>query len=144
MNERQRDLFLYLWSKRRTPGQMKIALRGAIIGGLGGVLFALILASSGSVDTGGYTGLSVIIPMIERAGKMLVLSVGAFGALGFILTNRIYAAQETMYQNMLASGASVPDAKPQMQMSDRGPALAVAIAGGLIALFIVILFVMYW
>lgn len=144
MNERQRDLFLYLWSRRRAPGQMRLALRGAIIGALGGVLFALMLASSGSVDTGGYTGLSVIIPMIERAGKMLFPSVGAFGALGFILTSRIYAAQERMYQNMLAAGAQAPAEKPQMQMSDRGPALAVAIAGGLIALFIVILFVMYW
>jgi hypothetical protein len=144
MNERQRDLFLWLWSRRRTPGQSAIALRGALIGALGGVAFALILASSGGVDRGGYTGLSVIIPMIERGGMLLLLSVGAFGLLGFILANRVFAAQEAMYQSMLQAGARVPEQKPQMQVGDRGPALAVAIAVVVILAFIVVLFVMYW
>jgi hypothetical protein len=145
MNERQRDLFLYLWSRRRTPGQMQIALRGAAIGALGGLVFALILGSSSDLASGTtYTGLSVIIPIIERGGMLLVMSIGAFGLLGFILANRVFAAQEAMYQSMMASGARVPDAKPQMQPGDRGPAVAVAIAFGVIALFIVVLFINYW
>jgi hypothetical protein len=82
--------------------------------------------------------------MIERGGMLLLLSVGAFGLLGFILANRVFAAQETMYQNMLAAGAHVPEQKPQMQPGDRGPALAVAIAAATIAAFIVALFVAYW
>ena len=31
MNERQRDLFLWVWSKRRAPEQAAIGLRGALI-----------------------------------------------------------------------------------------------------------------
>jgi hypothetical protein len=143
MNGRQRDLFLWLWSQRRKPGQQAIALRGAAIGALGGLAFALILGGNLSSGTT-YTGLSVIIPIIERGGMLLLLSVGAFGLLGFILANRVFAAQEAMYQSMLASGARVPEQKPQMQPGDRGPAVAVAIAAAIIAAFIVILFVNYW
>lgn len=144
MNERQRDLFLWLWSRRREPGQGAIALRGALIGALGGVAFALILAGSMDVDRGSYTGLSVIIPMIERGGVLLILSAGAFGLLGFILANRVFAAQEAMYQSMLEAGARVPEQKPQMRLGDRGPALAVAIAAAVIVGFIAVLFVLYW
>jgi hypothetical protein len=145
MNERQRDLFLWLWSQRRKPGQQAIALRGAAIGALGGLVFALILGGESDLSRGTtYTGLSVIIPIIERGGMLLLLSVGAFGLLGFILANRVFAAQEAMYQSMLASGARVPEQKPQMQPGDRGPAVAVAISAAIIAAFIVILFVNYW
>ena len=145
MNERQRDLFLWLWSQRRKPGEQAIALRGAAIGALGGLVFALILGGNSDLSSGTtYTGLSVIIPIIERGGMLLLLSVGAFGLLGFILANRVFAAQEAMYQSMLASGARVPEQKPQMQPGDRGPAVAVAIAAAIIAAFIVILFVNYW
>jgi hypothetical protein len=42
MNERQRDLFLFLWSKRRTPGLRTVGLRGLGIGALGGILFGLM------------------------------------------------------------------------------------------------------
>jgi hypothetical protein len=145
MNERQRDLFLWLWSQRRKPGQQAIALRGAAIGALGGLVFALILGGNSDLSSGTtYTGLSVIIPIIERGGMLLLLSVGAFGLLGFILANRVFAAQEAMYQSVLASGARVPEQKPQMQPGDRGPAVAVAIAALIIAAFILVLFVNYW
>ena len=144
MNERQRDLFLWVWSQRRKPGQQAVALRGAAIGALGGLVFALILGSGGAIDRGGYTGLSAIIPIVERGGMLLLLSIGAFGWLGFVLANRVFTAQEAMYQSLLASGVRVPDHKPPMQMSDRGPALAVAIVAAAIAVFIVVLFVMYW
>lgn len=144
MNERQRDLFLYLWSERRKPGQAQIALRGAVIGAVGGLVFALILGSGGAIDRGSYTGLSVIIPLIQRGGMLLLMSVGAFGFLGFVLANRVFAAQEAMYQSMLASGARVPDHKPQMQAADRWPAVAVGVVAAIIATFIIVLFIMYW
>jgi hypothetical protein len=41
VNERQRDLFLYQWSRRRAPGAARIALRGAVIGAFGGLAFAV-------------------------------------------------------------------------------------------------------
>lgn len=144
MNERQRDLFLYVWSQRRQRGQMNVSLMGAGLGALGGLVFALILGSDMSVDRGSYTGLSAIIPMIEQGGRLLLMSIGAFGAIGFLGANRVYASQEAMYQSILATGARVPEQKPVMQPGDRGPAIAVAIAFGVITVFIIVLFAMYW
>ena len=111
MNERQRDLFLYVWSRRRQRGQMNVSLMGAGFGALGGLVFALILGSDMSVDRGSYTGLSGIIPMIEQGGRLLIMSIGAFGAIGFIGANRVYASQEAMYQSILATGARARDRK---------------------------------
>ncbi|MBK8545296.1 MAG: hypothetical protein IPL62_18255 [Caulobacteraceae bacterium] len=136
MNERQRDLFLYEWSRSRTPGQMAISLRGAFIGALGGVLFTLMLIGDIGGDRGNYTGLSAIIPFIERGGALLVMSVGAFAGIGFVLANRVFASQEAMYQSMLATGAQPPAQKPVMQGADRWPAIAVGIAFAVIAGFI--------
>lgn len=144
MNERQRDLFLWVWSQRRKPGQAAIALRGALIGGLGGLVFAIVMLSQIGADRGSYTGLSAILLLIERGGLLLALAIPAFAGLGFLLAGRVFAANETMYQSMLASGARVPTQKPHMQAGDRGPAIAVAIAAGVIAVFIIVLFAMYW
>jgi len=135
VNERQRDLFLYAWSRRRTPGQAAIGLRGAAIGALGGLVFALIMA--GGIDFGGKGGgLAAIIPMITRGGTLFAISIAAFGSLGFLLANRVFASQEAIYQSMLASGARVPDQKPVMQGADRWPAVMVGVAVAVIAGFI--------
>jgi len=144
MNERQRDLFLYLWSRRRKPGQTAISLRGAGFGALGGLAFALLMLGEVGADRGHHTGISVIIPLIERGGMLLALSIPAFALLGFVLANRVFAAQEAMYQSILATGARAPAEKPVMQAGDRGPAIAVGIAVAVIAAFIIVLFVMYW
>lgn len=144
MNERQRDLFLYVWSKRRERGLMNVALMGAGIGALGGLVFTILLGSQMSFDRGSYTGVSALLPMMGQVGKLLVLSVPAFAAIGFIGANRVYASQERMYQAILASGARVPEQKPVMQPGDRGPAIAVGIAAAIIAIFIIVLFAMYW
>lgn len=125
MNERQRDLFLYVWSKRRMPGQMAVSLRGALIGALGGLAFAAIMA--GGIDPA---------QLVTRGGTLLLMSVGAFAGIGFFLSNRVFASQETMYQNMLAHGAQVPAEKPVMQGADRWPAIAVGVAVAVIAGFI--------
>jgi hypothetical protein len=144
VNERQRDLFLFLWSERRKPGQMAVALRGALIGALGGVAFALIMLGEIDTSRAGYTGLSAIIPLFERGGALLAAAIPAFAGIGFVLTNRIFAAQEAQYQAILRTGAQIPAQKPVMQPGDRGPAIAVAIAAAIIAGFIIVLFVMYW
>ncbi len=85
---------------------------------------------------GSYTGISAILPLIERGGMLLLLSVGAFAAIGFFGANRAFAAQEAQYQAILQTGARVPDQKPVMQPGDRGPAIAVAIAVAVIVGFI--------
>ena len=125
MNERQRDLFLWLWSRRRTPGRLGIALRGAAIGAAGGLLFTLIMA-----------------PPADDFIRMLMMAVPAFGFLGLLGADRVFNAQEGMYQSMLETGAQVPAQKPEMKLADRGPMLAVIIAAAVIAGFIVLLIVM--
>lgn len=129
MNERQRDLFLYVWSKRRAPGRGAIALRGLIIGVIGGLVFTLALSS---------------VAGFENFMKILAPAVGAFGAIGFIGANRVYALQEHQYQSILATGAQVPAEKPVMQPGDRGPAIAVAIVAAIIVGFIIFLFANFW
>ena len=144
MNERQRDLFMWIWSRRRQIGQAQAGLRGLLIGVVGGLLFTFIMLSEIGTDRGTYTGVSALLPLIQRGGTLLVLSVGAFGFIGFMGANRVFAAQEAQYQALLQAGARVPDQKPEMQLADRGPALAVGIAVAVIAAFIVTLFVMFW
>jgi hypothetical protein len=141
MNERQRDLFLWVWSRRRAPGPVQVAARGAVIGALGGLAFSIIMLSSmGAPAAAGYTGLSAIIPMLERGWLMLTLAVPAFAFLGFLGANRVYAANERMYQSMLQSGARVPEQKPIMQGADHWPAIMVGVAAAIIAGFILFLF----
>jgi hypothetical protein len=116
---------------------MAISLRGAIIGALGGLVFALMMIGEIGGDRGSYTGISTILPLIQRGGTLLVLSVGAFAGIGFALANRVFASQEAMYQGMLNSGARPPAEKPVMQGADRWPMVAVGIAIAVIAGFIV-------
>ncbi len=144
MNERQRDLFLYVWSQRRKRGQAAVSLMGAGIGAAGGVLFTVLLLSAGGVDRGTYTGHAAILPILTQGAAMLAMAVPAFAFIGFVGANRVYASQEAMYQSILATGAQIPAEKPVMQPGERGPALAVAIAVGVIATFIIVLFAMYW
>ncbi len=105
MNERQRDLFLWVWSRRRTPGQAAIGLRGAIIGALGGVLFTLMLIGDIGADRGSYTGISALLPLLQRGGMLLLLSVGAFGAIGFFGANRVFARRKRNTKPSSQTGA---------------------------------------
>jgi len=138
MNERQRDLFLYLWSRRRTPGRTRILLRGAIVGGLGGVSFALILAYGGAHTSG--VAAHDTAGQIRSVLHLLALSVPAFGGIGLAGAHRVWRSQEAMYQALLATGARVPDRKPEITIRDRGPAIAVAITVVVLAGLIAALF----
>lgn len=132
MNERQRDLFLWQWSRRRAPGKLAVGLRGLAIGALGGALFGLLLAPGPAPDVHAYDFLGQLL----SAFKVYVYSVPVFAAMGFSGARRVFASQEMMYQLLLAQGARVPDRKPVLQAGDRGPAIAVGIAVALIAGFI--------
>jgi len=136
VNERQRDLFLYVWSQRRTPGQAAIALRGALIGAAGGLAFALFMANG--IDFGGGKGGVDVAAMVTRGGSLFAMSIAAFAAIGFFGANRVYASQEAMYQSILATGARVPAQKPVMQPGDRGPAIAVGVT-----VIVIIAFILY-
>lgn len=132
MNERQRDLFLYVWSERRKPGQAAIALRGALIGAIGGLVFALILMSDISPSS-----------LLERGAMLFGVSIAAFAGIGFIAANRVFASQEQIYQSIIATGAQIPTQKPVMQGADRWPAIAVGVAVAIIAIFIIVVATMY-
>lgn len=141
MNDRQRDLFLWQWSRRRMPGRAAVAMRGAKVGALGGVLFTIIIICGFGVDRGTYTGISMILPVIERAGVLLAVSVPAFAAMGFMFTNRVFFSQESMYQGLLAAGHQVPDEKPILQTADRWPAMLVGLTVVVIVGFIIFIWV---
>lgn len=141
MNDRQRDLFLWQWSQRRLPGRQRVALRGTLIGALGGIAFSVImLANMGAPAANGYTGLAYIIPVLERGWLMLCLSVPTFAVIGFAGASRVYSANERMYQSILQTGAQVPQHKPALHRSDRWPAIMVGVVAAIIAGFIGYLF----
>ncbi len=142
MNPRQRDLFLWVWSRRRKPGRTTIAIRGLIIGILGGVLFTFIMSPGPPAGTHAYDFAGQLFGALSEHWRMLVLAVPAFGFIGWMGADRVFVQQERMYQALLKAGARVPDAKPVMQMSDRGPAIAVGIAVAIIAGFIIVLMIM--
>lgn len=138
MNERQRDLFLYLWSQRRKPGRNAVLMRGLVIGALGGLLFALILNPGAPPGVMPYDFIGQIMPKLQ----VLALAVPAFAAIGWVGANRVWNAQEGMYVRLLDGGARVPEQKPVMSIGDRGPAIAVGITVVIIAGFIGTLMVM--
>ncbi len=144
MNERQRDLFLWAWSRRRKPGQAAIALRGAVIGAMGGLLFTLMMSPGAPSGVHAYDVGGQLFGALSEHLRMLALAVPAFGAIGWFGANRLFASQEAMYQAMLQSGARAPEQKPRMEMADRWPAVAVGVAAAIIATFIIVLFAMYW
>jgi hypothetical protein len=142
MNPCQRDLFLWLWSRRRKPGRAAIGVRGLIIGILGGVLFTLILSPGAAPGTHAYDFGGQVFGALSEHWRMLMLAVPAFGFIGWIGADRVFVQQERMYQSLLKFGAKVPAEKPVMQMGDRGPAIAAGIAATVIAGFIIVLIVM--
>jgi hypothetical protein len=126
----QRDLFLYQWSRKRAPGRTRIMMRGAVIGGLGGLAFALFMAP-GSREPGVATYNTA--DQIRSFLKLIGLSVPAFAGIGLAGARRTYNLQEAMYQSMLHAGARVPDQKPLLHLSERGPMIAVIVTAVVIA-----------
>lgn len=142
MNPRQRDLFLWLWSQRRKPGRTAIALRGLLIGVVGGVLFTLIMSPGAPAGTPAYDVAGQLFGALSEHWRMLILAVPAFGFIGWMGADRVFVSQERTYQSLLKLGARVPDVKPALQMADRGPAIAVGVAVAVIVGFIIVLIVM--
>lgn len=138
MNERQRDHFLWLWSQRRTRGASQVGLRGALVGAAGGLLFSGILLSGvGAPAAAGYTGLSALLPWLERAATLLLVTVPGLAAVGYFKARRIFSLHEHQYQHLLQAGARVPAQRPALAVQDRWPAIAVGVAvatvGGFVA-----------
>jgi hypothetical protein len=132
MNERQRDLFLWQWSRRRAPGKAAIALRGAGVGALGGILFGVMLSPGPGPDVHAYDTLG----QLGAGVGVYLLSIPVFCLLGWHGARRVFSQQEAMYQALLAAGARVPAQKPVLRAGDRGPLIAVVATVVLILGFI--------
>jgi len=134
-------MFLWLWSRRRKPGRLAIAIRGLVIGAVGGVVFAGVML--GAVGKGGNHSTAAFLASLKDAALLFGLAVPAFGAMGFFMASRVFASNEAMYQSLLRAGATVPGEKPVLRASDRGPAIAVGIVVAVIVVFIVVIAIKY-
>ncbi|MBI1187172.1 MAG: hypothetical protein GC206_07560 [Alphaproteobacteria bacterium] len=150
MNERQRDLFLWLWSRRRARGRMGAAIVGALIGLAGGLVFTVLFfglpemagQSVGELNTDEMSPFTIAIAnQLGPRGFVLLLAGGLFGLLGAGLAWRVYGMQEGQYQALLAQGARVPAARPHLRFSDRAPLFAVFAVVAAIAIFLIVMLV---
>jgi hypothetical protein len=134
-------MFLWQWSRRRRVGLATVALRGALIGAAGGLLFALILGAG--FDSGGARDTAWFLQSLRDFGVLLGLSIPSFAWIGYSGATRVFEGHEQIFQALLRQGAVVPEQPPVLRLADRGPAIAVALTAIGIAVFIVVLFVMY-
>ncbi len=130
MNTRQRDRFLWQWSQRRRLGQANAFWRGILIGTIGGLAFAAFLGTDiGFTELKGQNTLHAF----GQIGLLLAMSVPTFALMGGLGAWRLFRSHEQMFQDLLHRGAQVPMAAPVLALSDRGPAIAVAVAATIVA-----------
>lgn len=144
MNDRQRDQFLWLWSKRRAPGRRAIARRGALIGAIGGLVFALVMLGVIDLPTGSRRGLSSLLDVLNTMVLLFAVSVPSFALIGFLGALRVFNHQELMFEMLLAQGARVPDQAPVLTLSDRWPVIVVGVFVVLLTAAIIALFIAFW
>ena len=127
MNPNRRDMFLWQWSRRRRIGSTGAAVRGALIGAAGGLVFALVLGLD--MDSSGPRGFPWLLERIGQLALLGAVAVPAFAAPACFFAWRIFRTNESIYQGVVQGGAAVPmQAPPPLAWSERGPAIAVAVA----------------
>lgn len=127
---------MWEWTQRRTQNRARILWRGAIIGAVGGLLFATLMLYAMTRDGASFginedaTGpiLGAIANALGPTGFLFFLSVPAFTALGAWLSGRIWQMMERRYQLLLESGERVPLEAPFQSAKDRAVKWAI-IAG---------------
>lgn len=141
MNDRQRDLFLWQWSRRRGIGAAGATVRGLLIGGVAGLVFAIVMGfMMGDQDN---RSTAAVLATFRSWLVILGLSVPAFAGLMAAIAWRVFASHEHMYQALLRRGASVPERAPVMQAGDRWPVVAVGVAAAILVGLVVALFIAY-
>jgi hypothetical protein len=147
MTPNQRDVFLYSWAQKRKRGRLGNALLCAGIGAAGGLLFGFMMMGdmSATMASGSQASPSVHSMSIWLGNifKLFGLAVPAFALLMAGLGDRVFQSNEAMYQNMLAQGAAPPTQKPTLKAGERGPQIAVLATVVVIAVFIIVVAVMY-
>jgi len=139
MNERQAQLQLYQWGKRRKLGRMNATVRGAIVGAIGGLLFPVLMFAFSGGATIEYRDMPTEWRWTGAYGTFFVMAamaVPAFAALGALVAWRVWGSQEAIYQSLLAQGYKEPAEPPVLTNAEKWPQYAVFGALGLIVLFI--------
>jgi hypothetical protein len=126
MDDRQRDLFLRQWSRRRRIGPAGAVVRGLLIGAVGGLVFAIVLGLM--MGTEGNQSTAAVLAAFQRWLLLLGLSVPAFASLMAGVAWRVFASHEHRYQALLQGGAGVPEQAPVMQPGDRWPTIVVGVS----------------
>lgn len=139
MNERQRDRFLFEWSRRRTKGKRGAARQGMIAGAVAGVVVAGLLGA----PVGWSAGTAGVPPrnaydLVLSGMPLTVVSVPLFASIGRAIAARRWLQCERRYRLLLIdAGVSVPRTRPPLRLADRAPLFAVwgaiAFVAGMIA-----------
>lgn len=118
---------MWEWSQRRTQSRARILWRGAIIGALGGLLFAALMlygmtrggATFGINEDATGPVLGAIANAIGPTGFLFFVSVPAFASLGAWLAGRVWVMMERRYQLLLQAGERLPLEAPFLSAKDR-------------------------
>lgn len=131
------------WTRKRTQSRAKVLWRGAIIGAVGGLLFATLLlyamtrggASFGVSEDATGPILGAIANVLGPTGFLFFLSVPAFAGLGAWLAGRVWEMMERRYQLLLQAGERVPLDEPILSANDRLAKWAIIAGFALLCLF---------
>jgi hypothetical protein len=139
MNERQAQLQLYLWGKRRKLGRTNAVLRSAAIGALGGLMFPVLMFAFSGEATPEYRDMPPEWRWTGAYGVFVVMAamaIPAFAGIAALAAWRVWTSQEALYQSLLAQGYQEPAEPPVLSTAEKWPQYAVYAALGVIVLFI--------
>ncbi|HYD87222.1 MAG TPA: hypothetical protein VEA80_07095 [Vitreimonas sp.] len=145
MNQRQQAMFLWDWARKRRRGRLAVALVGAGIGAIGGLVFALLMLYAMTSNGGAFyvdeeeAGpiLGAVARTLGPTGFLFVLSLPAFAGLGAFLAQRVWGWNDYRYHSLLEAGAIVPPEKPAMTAKERAAKWAVVGGFALGCLFLI-------
>lgn len=133
MQGKQQQLFMWQWSQRRARGRNGTTLRGALMGAIGGAVFAFFLApNSRKPGVHAYDFLGTLL----SAATVMALSVPIFAVLSAILARRVFSSQEAMFQSSVQAGVPIPAQRPALSLAERWPLIVVVGVALVIAGFI--------
>ncbi len=127
MNNREESIFLWGWARRRREGQRAALLRGALIGGIGGLAFAALMLLAMTQDGASFgvseeaTGpiLGAIARVLGPTLFLFAMSVVAFAGLGVFVSIFFWRRMEWRYHALLDAGRHVPIDEPILTAAEK-------------------------